>query len=551
MRALTFAWSFRMVMLLIRAGSILINPPIFEEGIRIMTVRNRPPSRRSIGAMFGKIALGTLGLAVMLITGAWLSTRFLVTQEVPLAETTARGQQTSFFEYVVAAEPGHVRVSGTTTLPNGVILVGTLDRIGSGPIEVKEALVMNRLFALEFGPELSVQYYLHGPQDALQAGVYRLSVEFDPAQQSPFAQESLLRWSQTISSPMPGGSAREIDPALIRVSRTFAIGTLDERQGVQMQEQEYRQTITQHLRETLGALSNLWHLLRAHYQQERLKGGAQTDQHRDEWQVWHTQWRNDLKAIAEKGRLDDVVSPASPLLSARDTLMGGYRQLAILGDLYLEVLTNERPVSDRDLQHTEQAVQHAFADASSQLGQPEKVPPLAKTDDVKPSIVVTAALANLRSGPGMNHAVIGQVRKDVVLDLLGEQGEWFQVQLSGNHTGWVHRNVASKHAQADGTAGELKRMDTKSVASEGTPTLHLEPINLLATSIEYIPPPTADEVKIYGELETQLRDLQVRSSDERKASEHGILQRASEKFGISPAQVWNTYLKVQGWEIKQ
>jgi uncharacterized protein YgiM (DUF1202 family) len=501
--------------------------------------------------MFGKIAVGTLGLAVMLTAGAWLSTRFLVTREVPLPETTAQGQQTSFFEYAVAAEPDHVRVSGTATFPNGVILVGTLDRIGSGPIEVKEALVMNHLFVLEFGPELSVQYYLRSPQDVLQAGVYRISVEFDPAQQSPFAQESLLRWSQSRSSPMPGGSVREIDSALIRVSRTFAIGTLEEQRRAQMQEQEYRQATTQHLRETQGALSSLWHLLRAHYQQERLKGGAQTDQQGDEWRTWNTQWRNDLKAIAEQGRLDDVVSPASALLSTREALISGYKQLAMLSDLYLEVLTNERSVTDRDLQRAEQAVQHAFADASAQLGQPEKVPPLVKRDDVKPSVIVTAPLANLRSGPGMNHTAISQVRKDVVLDLLGEQGEWFQVQLSENHTGWVHKNVASKRPQADGATGELKRMDAKTVISEQTPALHLEPINLLATSIEYIPPPTSDEVKIYGELEVQLRDLQVRSVDERKTSEHRILQRASEKFGISPAQVWNTYLKVQGWEIKQ
>ncbi|MDQ3831921.1 MAG: SH3 domain-containing protein [Candidatus Tectomicrobia bacterium] len=487
----------------------------------------------------------------MLTAGAWLSTRLLVTREVSLPETTAQRQETFFFEYVVAAEPGHIRISGTTTFPNGVILVGTLDKIGRGPIEVKEALVMNRLFALEFGPELSVQYYLRGSQDALQAGVYRISVEFDPAQQSPFVQEALLRWSEAKSSPMPSGSAREIDQALIRVSRTFAIGTLDEQQRVQMQDQEYRQTVTQHLRETLGALSNLWRLLRTHYQQERLKGGVQADQQGDEWHTWHTQWRNDLIAIAEKGRLDDVVSPASPLLSARDALMGGYKQLALLSDLYLEVLTNERSVTDRDLQRAEQAVQHALTDAGIQLGQPEKVLPPAKRDEVKPSIVVTAALANLRSGPGMDHAAIGQVRKDVVLDLLGEQGEWFQVQLSGNHTGWVHRNVASKHPQADGTTGQLKRVETKPVASERPLALHLEPINLLATSIEYIPPPTSDEVKIYGELEAQLRDLQVRSADERKTSEHGILQRASEKFGISPAQVWSTYLKVQGWEIKQ
>jgi uncharacterized protein YgiM (DUF1202 family) len=519
--------------------------------ILIMTVRNIPPSRNSIGAMFGKIAVGILGLAVMLTAGAWLATRFLVTREVPLAETTAQRQETSFFDYVVAAEPGYIRVSGTTTFPNGIILVGTLDRIGSGPLEVKEALVMNRLFVLEFGPELSVQDSLRGPQDALEAGVYRVRVEFDPAQQSPFAQESLLRWSQSRSSPMPGSSAREIDSALIRVSRTFAIGTLDEQQRVQMQDQEYRQTITQHLRETFGALSNLWHLLRAHYQQERLKGGAQTDQQADEWRTWNTQWRTDLKATAEKGRLDDVVSPASPLLPARDALMTGYKQLAILSDLYLEVLTNERSVTDQDLLRAEQAVQHAFADASTQLGQPEKVPPLVKKDDVKPSVVVTAPLTNLRSGPGMTHMAISQVRKDVVFDLLGERGEWFQVQVSENHTGWVHRNVASKRPQTDGATSELKRMDAKTVASERPPTLHLEPINLLATSIEYIPPPTSDEVKIYGELEVQLRDLQVRSVDERKTSEHRILQRASEKFGISPAQIWNTYLKVQGWEIKQ
>jgi hypothetical protein len=501
--------------------------------------------------MLGKVALGTLGLAAMLTAGAWLSTRFLVTQEVPLPETTPQGQETSFFEYLVAAEPGHIRISGTTSLPNGVILVGNLDRIGSGPIEVKEALVMNRQFALEFGPELVVQDYLHGPQDALQAGIYRVSVEFDPAQQSPFAQESLLRWSQARPSPMPSGSIRETDPALVRVSRTFGIGALEEQQRVQMQEQEHRQKITQHLRETLGALNNLWHLLRAHYQQERPQVRTQDDKQGDEWQTWHTQWRNDLKAIADKGQLDDVVSPASPLQSARNSLMGGYKQLATLSDLYLEVITNERSITDAELQHAEQGVQRAFADASIQLGQPVRMSPTTRREDVRPSIVVTAALANLRSGPGMNHAAISQVRKDVVLDLLAEQGEWFQVQLSGNHTGWVHRNVASKRPQADGTTGELMQIDGKTVASEQTPALHLEPINLLATPIEYIPAPTLDEVKIYGELEAQLRDLQVGSADERKTSEHGILQRASEKFGISPTQIWNAYLKVQGWEVRR
>ena len=60
---------------------------------------------------------------------------------------------------------------------------------------------MNRLFALEFGPDLYMQYYVHSPQNALQPGVYRMSVEFDPSRQSPFAHESLLRSPFMKASP--------------------------------------------------------------------------------------------------------------------------------------------------------------------------------------------------------------------------------------------------------------------------------------------------------------------------------------------------------------
>jgi uncharacterized protein YgiM (DUF1202 family) len=230
--------------------------------------------------------------------------------------------------------------------------------------------------------------------------------------------------------------------------------------------------------------------------------------------------------------------------------MSGYKQLAGLSDLYFEVLTNERSVTDRDLRRAEQAVQYAFADVNAQLGQPEMVSPLVKAEDVKPSVIVTSLLVNVRSRPGMNHEAISQAKKDDVFDLLGEQGEWFQVQLSGGRTAWIHRNVASKRLQSDSTGAEMKRVDAKLLTSERKPPLHLEPIKLLATTIEYIPRPTSDELKIYGELEAQLRDLQARSADERKAIEQRLRQRTSEKFGISPEQVWNTYLKVQGWEIK-
>jgi hypothetical protein len=97
----------------------------------------------------------------------------------------------------------------------------------------------------------------------------------------------------------------------------------------------------------------------------------------------------------------------------------------------------------------------------------------------------------------------------------------------------------------------MKRLDAKPLAPERISPLHLEPIKPLAMPIEYIPRPTPDELKIYAELELQLRGLQARSADGRRASEQHVLQRTSEKFGISQELIWNTYLKVQGWEIKQ
>jgi uncharacterized protein YgiM (DUF1202 family) len=423
--------------------------------------------------------------------------------------------------------------------------------VGSGPIEVKEALVMNRRFAVEFGPELSMQYYLHSPQNALQAGVYRIGIEFDPSQQSPFVQESLFRLPFMKALPTQGNGSREVDAAIIRLSKTFAIGTAGEQQEAQAREQQYGETIRQHLHDTLGALTSFWHRLHVQYQQEHLKGGfSRADPRTNEWQTWSTQWLHDLKNLGEKAQLYEVVSPASPYHTAREALLNVHKQLALMADLYFEVLINDRSLSDPDLQRAEHIMQYALGDAIAQLGQPDNIPSPVKVETVKPTVVVTSPVVNVRNGPGMNHEAIKQLKKDEVLDLLGEQGEWFQVQLGGGRTGWVHRNVTSKRAQGDGSTDAIKRVEVKSSSMERRSQLRLEPIRLLSIPVEFIPRPTSDEVKIYAEIEHRLRDLQVDNTRERRAVEQRILQRMSEKYGISPEQVWNTYLKVQGWEIK-
>lgn len=502
--------------------------------------------------MFAKIVLGTCGLALLLAAGAWVSTRFLMTPEVTSPGRKVPSQGTSFFEFSISAKAGYIRVDGTANLPNGVILIGALDKVGSGQVEVKEALVMNRLFALEFGPDLYLQYYLQNPQPALQAGVFRLSVEFDPGQQSPFAQESLLRWSQTPFSLGVDRTGENPDLAVVRISKILTIGTLDEQRAVQAREQEYRQMVRQHLNETLASLTNLVYRLQVHYQEERRKGSfARVDQRGEEWRIWSIQWLNDLNSMAEKSRLNDVASPVSPLLSARDALATLQRQLLALQDLYLEVLTNERPDSDRDLQRTERAIQQAIANAGSQLGHPSVRSPEVKAEDVKPTVIITAAVVNVRNRPGMGYEAISQAKKDEVFELIGEQGEWLHVQLTNGRTGWVHRNIASKQAQSEAIVEETKRSDISSIAHERKPLLHVEPVNILATPVAYIPRPTSDERRIYGDIEAQLRDLKERGGDERKSVEQRVIHRASEIFSISPEQIWNAYLKVQGWELAQ
>ena len=226
-----------------------------------------------------------------------------------------------------------------------------------------------------------------------------------------------------------------------------------------------------------------------------------------------------------------------------------HKQLALMADLYFEVLMNDRSLSDPDLQRAEHIMQYALGDAIAQLGQPDNIPSPVKVETVKPTVVVTSPVVNVRNGPGMNHEAIKQFKKDEVLHLLGEQGEWFQVQLGGGRTGWVHRNVTSKRAQGDGPTDDINRVE-KSSSMERRSRLRLEPIRLLSIPVEFIPRPTSDEVKIYAETEHQLRDLQADNTRERREVEQRILQRMSEKHGISPEQVWNTYLKVQGWEIK-
>jgi len=151
----------------------------------------------------------------------------------------------------------------------------------------------------------------------------------------------------------------------------------------------------------------------------------------------------------------------------------------------------------------------------------------------------------------MSYDVVGRAKKDDALALVGEKGEWFQVQLTDGPVGWIHRNVGSKNAVSAGSAPEGKRTDAKPISPERRATLQLDPLALPSTPFEFIPRHTEDEVKIYTDVEQQLRHVPNRDPEGRRTGEQRALQRVSEKYGISPELAWNAYLKVQGWEMKR
>jgi uncharacterized protein YgiM (DUF1202 family) len=64
---------------------------------------------------------------------------------------------------------------------------------------------------------------------------------------------------------------------------------------------------------------------------------------------------------------------------------------------------------------------------------------------------VTAALLNVRSGPGRNFSVRYQVSQGAVLEIRGNAPGWYYVQLPNGHYGWVMTQFAARASSpADG-----------------------------------------------------------------------------------------------------
>jgi len=59
-------------------------------------------------------------------------------------------------------------------------------------------------------------------------------------------------------------------------------------------------------------------------------------------------------------------------------------------------------------------------------------------------LAVSAAEANIRSGPGTDHNVIWKVEKYFPILVIEKSGDWYQFEDFEGDRGWVHQSLVSK-----------------------------------------------------------------------------------------------------------
>jgi SH3-like domain-containing protein len=65
----------------------------------------------------------------------------------------------------------------------------------------------------------------------------------------------------------------------------------------------------------------------------------------------------------------------------------------------------------------------------------------SRLTDGRATVIVTAAVANVRSGPGRTHAVTYTAERGVAFRVTGKRGSWVQVTHADGAQGWIHREL--------------------------------------------------------------------------------------------------------------
>ena len=75
---------------------------------------------------------------------------------------------------------------------------------------------------------------------------------------------------------------------------------------------------------------------------------------------------------------------------------------------------------------------------------PPPVPEAPAPAPVPVTVTVTGSRLNVRQGPGTDTATVTKVKRGETLTVVAEQGDWLQVALPGDKTGWVSARYVTR-----------------------------------------------------------------------------------------------------------
>jgi uncharacterized protein YgiM (DUF1202 family) len=77
-------------------------------------------------------------------------------------------------------------------------------------------------------------------------------------------------------------------------------------------------------------------------------------------------------------------------------------------------------------------------------------PPVAQSEMVLRQVSVTEKLVNLRSGPGLDTAILGSAVAGQVVDVIGTAPEWLYVRTGSRQYGWIMTRFTAEVASPVG-----------------------------------------------------------------------------------------------------
>lgn len=104
------------------------------------------------------------------------------------------------------------------------------------------------------------------------------------------------------------------------------------------------------------------------------------------------------------------------------------------------------------------------------------------------TITVSQDLVNLRSGPGTNYSIVGQARKGDSLSLLNTNGDWYQAKTAGGQVIYIRSDMTAQPVTGSGNIAPAAAVTTTAASTQANPPI----VMLDGKQMQFEVPPIID-----------------------------------------------------------